>query len=167
MKIERTLPQFQEEKALLIVAGEHVARFYAAASGRIEELEIFRIQNPQYTDREGFFKKTIGKQELGSGSVYEPKKRYMESKFFQKFREEIKRINRSYDFSTIYIFYPEFLSKEMERFLPKGHYQVRSRIMGNFIQEHPFKLLAKIKEEMAKREVEPVRGDVNKLLRKE
>ncbi len=165
MKIEKKLPQFENEIALIVATGEQTAKFYLAGRGAINELEVFFEPNPEYTDREGFFEKRMRK-DYGSGSVYEPKKEYVQNKFLRGLLTELKNAREKWKFEAIYFFFPDFVSKEILSALPDEFLKmVRLKITGNFFREHPFKLLRMIQREMKIGENEALKKEARRLLK--
>jgi len=163
MQIEKNLPQFNDEKALLVVTGEQSARLYSVNQGTIKELELFHIDNPVYSDREGSFGKTMGKTRIVSGAAYEMKQNLkldLHVKFFHKLRDDIGAAHKKNKFNVIFLFSPEFILKEIYQSLPKEISSlIQLKVNGNFVDEHPFKLLQKIKKET------PTNEEVVKLLK--
>lgn len=169
MKIRKELPQFTGENALLLVTGEQSAKLYAAKNGIIEEIEPHTIFDPRYTDREGFFAEKRD-AEFASGSVYEPKKLYIRTKFLHWLRDEVNYLDHKSGFTSIYLFSPDFMAREIYAILSdKICDRVRFSIRGNLVEERPFILLRRIKDEIEKiigRKV-PRKEDARKLLDKE
>jgi hypothetical protein len=169
MKIDNRLPQFDKEAALIAVTSEHAAKFYLAHEGEMKELDIFHVLQPKYTDREGFFRKTTGKKELGSGSIYEPRKDYLMVRFLHKLKKEVKNIRETHPFDSIYLFAPAYMAKEIFAVLPADICDtVKLKITGNFVDASPYELLRKIKEEIKKavslRKLPPLEEEARKLI---
>lgn len=150
MKIRKELPQFMKENALLLAVGRQSAKLYAAKDGNIEEIEPHIIFNPRYTDREGFFADKSN-AEFMSGSVYEPKKLYVRNKFLHWLCDEINYFDRKSKFTSIYLFSPDFMVKDVYAVLPDDICdRIRLNVQGNLVKERPFILLQKIKKEIDK-----------------
>lgn len=166
MLIEEKLPQFVEDTSLLIVAGESSAKFYLAGNGTIDELAPFHLPKTHYSDREGFFARR-GKQSMSSGSVYETPKEYLHEQFLRGMTEEVRHAHERQGFRSIYLFSPDYMLKEIRRWLPKEFREmVRLEFVGNLAAKHPFELLRLIKterEHSAQRQ-KIVRPEARKLL---
>lgn len=168
MLIEKHLPQFDKEKALLVVAGKKEAKLFVAKKGVLEELDLFILPKPKYTDREGFYKSDAEKGMSGSGSVYEPKKNYEIKVFLHRLRDEMKFARNEWKFTSIYLFSPGYLAKEIFAVLPSEFCDmVKFKLTGNFVKSHPFELLQKIKKEYEKILGAPViKSEARKLMKK-
>lgn len=169
MKIRKELPQFTKENALLVATGEQSAKLYVAKNGVVEEIEPHTIFDPRYTDREGFFAEKMD-AEFSSGSVYEPKKLYIRTRFLHWLRYEINYFNRKNKFTSIYLFSPRFMAKEIYAVLPNEVCDmIRFNIRGNLVEEHPFTLLEDIKKEIEKifGQKVPRKKEARKLLKKD
>lgn len=141
MLIEKNLPQFNNEKALLVVASEHIVKFYLAANGKIEDIDSFELSNPQYTDREGFFESS-----LFSGSAYEAKKDYTKKKLYHQLIEKMKEAQNKFFFQSFFLFSPDSSVRGICEELPNEFSKILKFILvGNYVSEHPFKLLKRIK----------------------
>ncbi|KKR21325.1 MAG: hypothetical protein UT48_C0010G0073 [Parcubacteria group bacterium GW2011_GWE2_39_37] len=151
MQIEKNLPQFNEEKALLIVTGERSAKLYSANQGFIEELALFHIVNPVYSDREGSFGKSMGQTRIVSGAAYEMKQNLkldLHTKFLHKLKQDIDDVQKKNKFNVIFLFSPDFIAKDIYKNMTREVSDlIRLKVKGNFVEEHPFKLLQRIKKE--------------------
>lgn len=168
MKIRKELPQFRNERALLAATGQQEVKFYLAHGGIVEELELYLIPNPRYTDREGFFaeRRTT---ELGSGSVYEPKKLYIENRFLHWLKNEIKEVCERQEIDSVYLFAPDYISKRIFAAIPEDiHSKIKFKLSGNFTKSHPFELLSMLKKEIEKiiGQKVPRKEEARKLLKK-
>ncbi|MEK7097436.1 MAG: hypothetical protein AAB906_01150, partial [Patescibacteria group bacterium] len=151
------------------VTGEQSAKLYAAKNGIIEEIEPHTILNPRYTDREGFFAEKRD-AEFASGSVYEPKKLYIRTKFLHWLRDEIDHLDHKSKFASIYLFSPDFMTREVYAILPDEICdRIRFNIRGNLVEERPFILLRRIRDEIEKiiGQKVPRKEDARKLLGKD
>lgn len=154
MYIEKNLPQFQDQKTLLVVSGRQEALLYLAEGGEIWEEDKIYVEDPGYTDREGFFKsrsKTGGV--MKAGSVYKEKISYhLAKEFLNQLQEKVKSIFYSRHPKKIYIFCPDYIKKEMLKKIPKSIRQYTHIVKtGNYIDYHPFDLLRNIQEEEKKK----------------
>lgn len=115
MKISDKLPQFIQKKTLFIIAGLQACRFYFGNNGEITEIGSFEISKPEYTDREGWFKKQKGGQLLGSGSVYEPKDLYVKDKFVHRVCAMAEKFITERNIKSIYLFSPAKTISEIQK----------------------------------------------------
>lgn len=147
MKITEKLPQFNEHKSLIVVAGFQSCKFYLAYRGKIAEVRSLHIESPQYSDREGFFEKKKGSDYYISGSVYESKKEtYVRKKFLKNVAKNIKEAVEKRDPEHIYVFVPARIAKELREYVhPYQQKLIQKTFRGNFVGTHPFNLLEKMK----------------------
>jgi hypothetical protein len=147
MIIQKQLPQFNNQTALLIVTGSQKGVFYLAAAGVIEEISAVDEPVEKYSDREEFFVRKGGEGDYTSGAVYEADKQEHIKNFAKKISSEGDLIVREKGVDAVYLFVPDYVIHELNRALTtrmKG--MVQEKFKGNFVEEHPFKLLEKIKK---------------------
>lgn len=169
MKITNKLPQFENKKTLLIVTGGFSGLYFLASDGQIKE--IFRTEESQqhYSDREGFFQRSGQGKVFGSGAVYEENKVEREKRFIKTILNETSRLNKEIDFDEIYLFTPDYISNQITKHFPK---EVRQKFIkvfeGNYIHDHPFAILSRIKLDQDKfigKKV-PLKEEARKILTK-
>lgn len=147
MNIQKQLPQFTKQTALLIVTGGQKGVFYLAAAGVIEEIGAVDEPIEKYSDREEFFVSKGGEGDYTSGSVYEPNKQEHIKNFAKKISSEGDRIVQEKGIDAVYLFVPDYVTNELNRALTsRVKEMVQEKFKGNFVEEHPFKLLEKIKK---------------------
>lgn len=140
MQIKSDLPQFEERKALIIVSGEFLAKYYLAHNGQITLLENFAVANPRAQLREDYVDTT--KQNGISGSIYDGAKQEVQRKLLSRVGSETKKIFLDSKPDEVLLFCAEYLIKEMKQALAK---EVRNAICfeykGDMVSHHPFDLL--------------------------
>ncbi len=166
MQISQTLPQF-EKKSLLVVAGRRVANFYCAYNGEINKIDSIEIEEPQYSDKEGFFVRMGKGQIFGRGSVLEDKKMEINKKFFNEVKEKTENIVTRDSVENIYLFAPDFVEKSFPGSLSGN---VSSKIVftfrGNFLKKHLFDLIKKIENKSEKKKPKFMSEAAMKILKK-
>ncbi len=165
MKITRDLPQFQNQKALIVVTGLHEADFYIAKNGRIEKIGEFKLLYPHYSDKEGFFETAGHGRVLESGSVLETNKVEIRHRFLKEMDKILDDIIKRKGITDIYIFTPSTIKDELKKLLPKDdRKKIKHAFEGNFTKLHPFQLLSMIQ---AKEKIGwnvPVKAEAKKIL---
>lgn len=147
MNIQKQLPQFNKQTALLIVTGSQKGVIYLAAAGVIEKIGAVDEPVEKYSDREEFFVSKGGEGDYTSGSVYEDNKQEHIKKFAKKISAEADRFVQEKGVDTVYLFVPDYVIHELNRTLTsRVKEMVQEKFKGNFVEEHPFKLLEKIKK---------------------
>ncbi len=145
MQISQDLPQFNK-KALIIVAGRRKADFYIAFSGQIEKIDSFEIEEPKYSDKEGFFMRLGGGKMLGTGSVLEDKKVEFDRRFIKDLKDKVEEIFSKNKTEEIYLFAANYAKKNLPKNLSKETSQkIILSFDGNYGKSHPFELIKKIK----------------------
>lgn len=148
MRISQNLPQFNKEKALIIVASEKDAEFYIATNGSIIEIKEFRISRPKYTESEKRFRAMVKNARSGvvrTESIYEIAKEKVEANFLREFKKTIKQIISQYKIDSLYIFSSTYTIGDVLKNLPASAQWGKKFVRkGNFHKKHPFKLLEMI-----------------------
>ncbi len=167
MQISNKLPQFDDEKALLIVTGKQEASFYVAHQGQLEKLDEFYIPPITYSDNEGHSQKHKLGILMGSGFVRENKKRTLRYKFLGQVEEHLSRIAKKQEVDRLYLFCPSYVLLSVKGVVPYPLKEKRiESIAGDYHHQHPFKLLEKIKETKDKSPVGTMRESAKKILDK-
>lgn len=146
MNISRDLPQFTDEKALLVVTGKQEAEVYAAGDGIIEKVASCKVEKPTFSDHEGSFRMRAHGGLTRSGSYEEVRKEKLLEDFVKEFKKILKEalVNRSPD--RVYLFTPAYMVNRVRDALPANIQKILKRtIRGNFYERHPFEILAKLK----------------------
>jgi hypothetical protein len=142
MKIPNGLPQFQDEKVLLVVAGKQDAVLYEVGNQKIERVDAFKIPTPHYSDSEGLFKTGGSGAVARSGAAKEIQDEDIIRDFLHLFKERIKKMT---NFSKIYVFASE---QTKNRIVPALPYMLRRKVgaifSGNYFETNPLELLRKI-----------------------
>ncbi|OGZ42169.1 MAG: hypothetical protein A3C80_02010 [Candidatus Ryanbacteria bacterium RIFCSPHIGHO2_02_FULL_45_43] len=144
MKIQRQLPQFENEKALFVVAGKQSGVLYYVSNGQIHELETVRVATPHYSDKEGFFATRTRGGVMFSGAVREVKKQEIRKRFSKNLAKSVKRHASNKDF--VYLFVSRQMSEEILHALPvAARKRVKKIYFGNLAEFHPFDILRRVK----------------------
>jgi hypothetical protein len=130
------------------------AVFYKAHQGEIEKITEFEVENPRYSDREGFFmsrSKDVGT--IRAGSVGEVDDDQIKRDFFEKFREALKSYKDNLDEADdVYLFAPAKIISDLKEELPKNiQDKIFMEFQKNYRKLHPFKILTKIDEELTRK----------------
>lgn len=153
MRISSHLPQFEDKRTLLVVAGKRAARLYFAHKGFINEVYEMRTPTPVYSDREGFFMRRGRGEQYGSGSVYESKDSSTQDKFETQLREVASRIMRAIQIDSVILFAPAEAIYSIRKELPHEiKRKIESSVRGNYVHDHPHSFLQKLNE----KEMRPV-----------
>ncbi|MDZ7612034.1 MAG: hypothetical protein U5L10_04685 [Candidatus Moranbacteria bacterium] len=154
MQISKDLPQFNIKEALIIVSAKHGLELYRAYQGSVEKLESFEVENPRYSDKEGFFMsrgKNVGT--IRAGTVGEIKDGDIKRDFFQKLKDFLKNHREQLEgCSEIYLFAPDTLITELKEEMPENiQKKIFMEFAANYHKSHPFKVLEKIDKALTKK----------------
>jgi len=152
MRISKNLPQFHNQKALIIVSGVQEAEFYIASEGIITKLKAFRIPRRRYSDKEGF---SISRSRRGtfgsSGSVREHPKQALLQDFIHRFKKEINEIDRKSNITSTFLLSSAHMINIVQKAFPPS---LKKKLLivarGNYCGRHPFELLKKIQLKIRK-----------------
>ncbi len=166
MQISEKLPQFNR-KSLLIVAGRRKADIYCAFNGEIDKIESVQVEEPKYSDKEGFFVRMGKGQIFGRGSVLDDKKIETNKKFFNEIKEKTEKVTVRDDINDIYLFASDHVEKKLPQSLSGD---VSSKIVftfrGNFLKKHLFDLIKKIQNKSENKKPRFMSKAAMKMLRK-
>ena len=144
MKITKNLPQFDNEKVLLIVTGRQEAEFYYAGSGIVEKISEFKVKKPTYSDHEGRVIRQGRGQLFGSGTASKDTKEKILQDFKRAFKKSLQTVLEGAP-DVIYVYTPAPLASELPALFPKKTaLRIKKIIRGNFYGRHPFEILKKI-----------------------
>lgn len=168
MKIPQNLPQFEREKAIMLVCATNEAIFYLLWRGEIITQDKFKIvKEREKGKREGLFLKGGRGKIFEIGSVFKPKKRKFRKEFLDGVKSHLKKIVQEQIPEHIYLFAPDYLVKETESVFPK---EIKEKIKiikkGNYLEFHPLELLEMIVKEKESKKVKPISEEAKKLLEK-
>lgn len=146
MKISKDLPQFKDEKVLLVVTGREEADFFRAGDGEVEKIIGFKVEKPLHDDRKGRITRRGHGQILASGAAYEDPKEKILQDFRREFRKTLKVVLVNYIPDQIYVYTPPYLANDVAALFPKRvGVLIKKIIRGNFYGRHPFEILEKIR----------------------
>jgi hypothetical protein len=147
MQIDKNLPQFVNEHALIVVAAKQSAELYAAHNGEIEQLDTFTIERPKPDDVEGHFEQSGHGKTIRAGSSYDPNKydEKAQSQFLHELGTHLDAVTHEHARDAVYLFVPEHLKNSVQEALPKDiASQIQHIYSGNLTKQHAFELLKRI-----------------------
>src|SRR3989344_838697 len=146
MKISKNLPQFNEEKVLLVVTGRQEADFFRAGDGEIKKIAGFKIEKPLHDDRKGRVTRRGHGQIFASGAAYEEQKEKIIQDFRREFRKTLKIVLVDFAPDKLYVYAAPYLLKEGNcLFFFSARLVLKKIVKGNFYGRHPFEILEKIR----------------------
>ncbi|MHB1316688.1 MAG: hypothetical protein ACYCZW_02415 [Minisyncoccota bacterium] len=171
MQIQKTLPQFENKKALLVVCGRQISDFYTAHKGTIRLHEHFKFITPTYSDKEGFAVRAGKGEVYGSGWVREKNKHDLIDHFMKEFNKILSKIIKIEKINYLYFFIPHHYQNEILEKIPKTtHKKIIKTFSGNYSKKEPFHLLGIIKKDEIKdikeKKVDVIKKEAKLILKK-
>jgi len=161
------LPEFFNERVLLVATGNQDAKFYLAHDGQLKAVDSFLIAKPRYSDREGHFKTRGAGKTIRSGAVYENRKQEVRSAFTHEFAKRYKQIEKKHALDKVYLFTPAHIRTHIRTSLPKAQRtKITMVIAGNHYKTHPLRLLKLIKAKSESKRVKLVSPEERKILKR-
>jgi hypothetical protein len=162
MKIRDSLPQFNDDPVLIIVAGQEHAEFYRAHNGEIllfEKIESTKVRSSESPEK--FETRTSGM--VISGADEEKSKEEIKE-FLKNFEKRITDVVKKTEARKIYLFSPAHTSKEIISRFPRLYVElITAHFDGNYSSNHLFDLLEMIQAGFHKSETKPKSGEAQKL----
>jgi hypothetical protein len=147
MKVPARYLDTLDDNVLVIVATRQTAALHHLVGDRLEILARIDIPTPTYSDREGFFARSGRGMRLGSGSVYEFKKRHIQEEFLRQFRPAVADAVSKTGTRTIYLYAPAHRMQEIEDAFPyRTRRLISRRFRGNFSKLPVLELLERAAE---------------------
>jgi hypothetical protein len=167
MLVPDGLPEFFDERALLIATGKQDAKFYLVHDGILKSVDSFIVKTPKYSDREGHFKTRMRDKVIRSGAVYENRKGKVITDFTKDLTRRFAKIVKKHHPEKLYIYSPLQMHLYIREALPKAwREKITMEIAGNHYKTHPLILLKKISQRSASRRVEPTTETEQKILQR-
>ncbi|MDP3953918.1 MAG: host attachment protein [bacterium] len=143
MQIPQQLPQFEDEKTLLIVSGNQSGLFYIAQNGMIEKINEMSIETPKYSDKEGFSSnRSTNMGVISSGSSTETDKHVVWNKFIKEASEYISELHKKSEFEKIWLYCAPEIINDFRKGLPGPVASlVEKEFRGTYLKLSPVELL--------------------------
>lgn len=146
MQIPQNLPQFEENKTLIIVASTQSANLYVANNGDIELATEVRTEKIDHDDQEGHFERRSHGKQLGSASAETDESQKIKKRFHGNLKEALESLNIEEMTQTILLSSPQDKADTKKQLPHRLAVTLALEINGNFVGEHPKKILEKINE---------------------
>lgn len=166
MQIRSELPQFQGQKTLFIVCGMQSGKLYTAFDGLFEEISESRVDDPKYSDNEGFFASGTA-DGVVTGSVREEDKKEVIDSFLKEFISQVQKLHAD-EFSHVLVFAPDYMKNYVSESLPHDFKEKVVEVFeGNYVKSGAEDLLKKVQDRLENlEELEPMSQEAYKLLHK-
>jgi protein required for attachment to host cells len=145
MQISENLPQFKDKKTLIIVASTQSADLYSAFAGEIEQIVEIRTEKLDDDGQKGHFERRSKGQTLGSGGVEKDEHAKLRDRFNNDLEAALKEIGADIE-AVILLSSPQDKPTTKEQLPARFEKQLTVEIDGNYVGEHPNKILAHIQK---------------------
>lgn len=146
MQIPQNLPQFEENKTLIIVASTQSADLYIANDGNIELASEVRTEKIDHDDQAGHFERRSHGKQLGSASAETDESQKIKERFQSNLKEALKSLSLGEIKETILLSSPQDKADTKKQLPNQLTDTVILEIDGNFVGKHPKQILEKINE---------------------
>ena len=149
MQISENLPQFKDEKVLIIVSSTQSADIYKAGDAEIEKITEIRTEKPEHDDQAGRFERSGHGKTFGTGTAAGEanNEKKIKDRFNNNLKNALKDITENNFTSLILISSPQDKKQTKEQ-LPTALQKILNvEITGNHVGEHPDDILKKIQGE--------------------
>jgi len=144
-KVSNQINHINKSNSVLIVSGRQAAKIYELRQGRIVADPAITIENPKYSDHEGFNMRRGKGTVYGTASAHESKDDGVVTDFLHQLEKEAKTLQQSRDFDAVYLFAPSECFQTVKNALPQNWVKkIQFEYRGNFTKFAPDRLLEKI-----------------------
>lgn len=145
MQIPQTLPQFNEQTALIVVSAKEEGALFRAQNGEVTEVADIEEHRPTRSDNEGFFFRSGAGETYGSGAPRERDDEYNLTKYVNAITSELNEVIKAEAPDVIYVFEPEhykgYLQEKIEN---PTHIPIEHVAYGNYTNHQPLALIEAI-----------------------
>lgn len=147
MKIPQALPQFTNERVLIVVSAKERGILYLANDGIIDEVAEVQEHPEARSDREGFFFRSGFGRGYGSGAPLEEDKDDNLRVFVSAIAEELNAAIAAVKPTAVYLFQPQHLKGYLDKALKcPNNVPVHIVRFGNYLNETPLELVTHIRD---------------------
>ena len=141
MQIPNQFPQFKDKKVLLAVFGNQSGIFYVAQNGILDKIKEIEVENPKYSEKEGFFASGPGGTTV-VGSLKEIPKQEIQHSFMRQASQFINDFNKKEIIDEIYLYCAPEIIKEFKEELPNEIQNIiKKETRGTYLRSTPIELL--------------------------
>ena len=158
MCMEKTYTQNKAfENSLVVVSAKEHGKIYQIRDGEMKVLEYVAEHPPEHSDNEGFFTRSAGGMQLGSGAPHEENEQHNIEQYIKGITSELSDAIKSFNPDTLFLFEPEHLKGLIEEHVSKPNdLAVVNVRYGNFVEQPAGEIL-----EMLQASIETERDPAN------
>jgi hypothetical protein len=137
------------ENSLVVVSAKEHGKIYQIRDGEMKALEYVEEHPPEYSDNEGFFTRSAGGMQLGSGAPHEENEQHNIERYVKGITSELSDAIKSFNPEKVYLFEPEHLKGLVEEHVMKPNkLEVTVVQYGNFVEMQADEILQLLEESM-------------------
>lgn len=145
MQIPDKLPQFKEQKALIVVSAKESGVLYIAENGEVTKLTDIEEHPPTRSDNEGFFFRSGDGLGYGSGAPLERDDEYNLTQYVNAITKELNEVIKTEAPDVIYVFEPEHFKGYLDEKIDNPqHIPIEHVAYGNYTNHDPLTLIEAI-----------------------
>lgn len=139
----------ETKNALVVVSAKEHGKLYRIADGELSIYEYVEEHPPQYSDNEGFFFRSSGGKELGSGAPREEDDAQNIKRYMKAIESELRAALVAVQPERVYLFEPEHLKGLVVAHLVNPHHiPIETVAYGNFVQHSPSEIVAMLEKHL-------------------
>jgi protein required for attachment to host cells len=146
MLIPDDLPQFADNKTLIIVASSQAADLHVAYESEIETITEVRIDGIDHDDQPGTFKRRSGGRTLGTNEAARDEADKIKKKFHTALETALDDIDSDSIDQVIFLSSPQDKTTTKESLSKELRDKITTEISGNYIGNHPKKIIEQIQK---------------------
>lgn len=144
-KIQTTNEAF--ENSLVVVSAKEHGKIYQIRDGEMKGMEYVEEHPPELGDNEGFFTRSAGGIQLGSGAPHEENEQHNIERYIKGITSELSDAIKSFNPDKLFLFEPEHLKGLIEEHVIKPNDLVVTNVRyGNFVEKPAEEILAMLQD---------------------
>lgn len=144
MLIPDNLPQFVDNKTLIIVASSQAADLHIAHESEIKTVAEVRIDGIDHDDQPGTFQRRSGGRTLGTSQAKSDESDKIKKQFHTDLESALNDIDENAIDQVIFLSSPQDKSSTKEVLPKKLQKKITKEISGNYVGNHPKEIIEQI-----------------------
>lgn len=129
-------------KALVVVSAKEHGKIYVLENGDLKGLSYTEERAPTYSDNEGFFTRSTGGIQLGSGNVLETNDEHNLQQYIKAITEELSDVVAKQSPEVVFVIEPEHLKGLIKANIVTGTNLVVEEVAyGNYVEKEADEIL--------------------------
>jgi len=155
------------ENSLVVVSAKEHGKIYQIRDGEMKGLEYVEEHPPEYSDNEGFFMRSAGGMQLGSGAPLEVDDQRNIERYVKAITTELSDAIKSFNPEKVFLFEPEHLKGLIaEHVVKTNKLELTVVKYGNYVEKKAEEILQMLEDSVAETELDPadpasVEGEAN------